>query len=175
MLKRLFADSDKYFTHIASAKKRQVERGVSGDPRTKLKEDKDRKFALLMVESHEGAKLAPGVLTKEAVQLYFERGTDDGIVAIHVSWRGGSLEPMFAKLADEMKLAAHIWQDDGERFGGKKASSWLILARSEKAVWARWHCLRKTWAANPRTTSGRSSRSMVSLPGWTGRPRSCRV
>jgi hypothetical protein len=134
-LKRLLADSEKYFTHVADAKKRGAEvEVVVGDRRTKLKEHKDRKFALLMVEAHEGAKLAPGVLTKEAVQLYFSRTADDGIVAIHVSCRDVNLEPMFAKLADELKLAARIWADDGGQHSGKTASSWLVLAKTEKAL-----------------------------------------
>jgi hypothetical protein len=132
---KLVADTDKYFSYIADARKRGAEIDVrTGNRRAKLKEDKDRKYALIVVDLAESFPVPTDVFTKEAVQEYFDRLTDDGLVVLHVSNKYLQLEPMFAKLAEELKLAARVWNDAGDRQYGKTASSWLVLARSTKAL-----------------------------------------
>lgn len=135
-LKRLVADTDKYFTYIGDARKRGATIEVRiGDRREKLKDDKDRKYTLILVDQAEGYPFAKDVFSKEAVQLYFDRLTGDGIVALHISNKFFSLEPMFAHLAAELKLEGRIWYDNAERGKpGKTASAWIVLARDKKSL-----------------------------------------
>ncbi len=134
-IKKLVADTDEYFTYVADARKRGAEVEVRlGDKRAKLKEDKDRKYAAMFIDISDSFPVPRDVFTKEAVQEYFDRMTDDGLLALHVSNRYLRLEPMFAKIAEELKLTAVVWNDDAEGRPGKTASSWVVMARSAKAL-----------------------------------------
>jgi hypothetical protein len=132
---KLVADTDKYFSYISDARKRGAEIEVRiGTRRAKLKEDKDRKYALIVVDVAESFPVPTDIFTKEAVQEYFDRLTDDGMVILHISNKYLRLEPMFAKMAEELKLTARLWNDDEGGQHGKTASSWLVLARSREAL-----------------------------------------
>jgi hypothetical protein len=132
---KLVADTDKYFSYVTDARKRSAEIEVRvGDKRAKLQEDKNRRYALIVVDLAESYPFPTDTFTKEAVQEYFDRLTDDGIVALHISNKWIKLEPMFAKMADELKLTARVWYDADERRHGKTASAWVILVRNEKAL-----------------------------------------
>ena len=134
-VKRLVADTDKYFSYVTDARRRGAEIEIRvGDRRAKLKEDKERKYALIVVDIAESFPIPTDTLTKEAVQEYFDRLTDDGIVALHISNKYLRLEPMVARIAEELKLTARLWNDDAERFPGKTASSWVVLARGRTAL-----------------------------------------
>jgi hypothetical protein len=135
-LKRLVADSDKYFTYVADARKRGATIDVRvGKRRELLAADKDRKYAVILVDQAESYPVGRDVVTKEAVQLYFDRMTEDGILGLHISNKYIDHEPMIARIADELKLEARLWSDSVERGRpGKTASSWLVLAKSTKAL-----------------------------------------
>ena len=65
------------------------------------------------------------VMTTDAVQLDFDRMTEDGILALYVSNKYFDLRPMVARLAKELKLEGRIWNDNQVRGRpGKTASSW---------------------------------------------------
>ena len=105
--------------------------------RAKLKEDKGRKYALVVVDIAESFPIPTDTLTKEAVREYFDRLTADGIVALHISNKYLRLEPMVARIAEELKLTARVWNDDAERFPGKTASSWVVLVQDQIAGFAK--------------------------------------
>jgi hypothetical protein len=124
------ADSDKFFTHVAAARKRGVKVEVRvGDQRQNLAADKDRKFAVLFVDQCESYPVPKELFTVEAVRLYLDRLADDGILAMHISSKLLRLEPVVTRLATEFGLTARIWIDDGDRRPGKAASSWVVMAR----------------------------------------------
>src|SRR5205823_4796486 len=57
---------------------------------------------------------------------------EDGILALHISNKFVRLEPVVAKIAEELGVEARVWNDDGERRPGKTASSWVVLARKRE-------------------------------------------
>lgn len=134
-LKGLVADTDKYFTHIADARKRGATIAVrTGDVRKNLEKDADRKFAVLFVEMFDDG-FDPGPrLTLEAVKLYADRITPDGMVALHISNKFFRLEPVVAQIAKELNIECRVWNDDGERRPGKTASSWVVLTRDKTTL-----------------------------------------
>jgi hypothetical protein len=75
------------------------------------------------------------LITREAVQLYMNRITDDGIVALHISNKYVSLEPVAAQIANDLGLSARVWNDNAEKGRpGKTASSWVVLAKDDKTL-----------------------------------------
>jgi hypothetical protein len=128
-VKELVADTDKYFTFVKDAERRG---GLldfrMGDARLKLKETDD-KYALLLVDAFSSDSIPVHLLTVEAVGLYLDRITDDGILALHISNKYVRLEPVVAAIAEHHKLTAWVWNDDAEKMPGKTASSWVALAR----------------------------------------------
>ena len=129
-VKRLVADTDEYFTYVTDARTRGAELDFRlGDARLKLKEDADRKYSLLLVDAFSSDSIPVHLLTTEAVQLYLDRLTDDGILALHISNKYVKLEPVVAAIAEKHNLVARVWADDAEGRPGKTGSSWVVLAR----------------------------------------------
>jgi hypothetical protein len=121
------------FTYVEDARKRGAEVDFRmGDARLKLKEDTDRKYALLLVDAFSSDSIPVHLLTNEAVQLYIDRLTDDGILALHISNKFIKLEPVVAAIAEHHNLVARVWSDDAEKIPGKTASSWVVLARKRE-------------------------------------------
>ena len=134
-VKRLVADTDKFFTFVADARSRGAEVDFRmGDARLKLRDDADRKYALLLVDAFSSDAIPVHLLTKQAVELYRDRLTDDGILALHISNKYVSLEPVVARIAADLGLTARVWNDDSESRPGKTASSWVALAKDEKTL-----------------------------------------
>lgn len=113
-----------------------------GDARLKLKEDVDRKYTMLLVDAFSSDSIPVHLLTNEAVGLYLERLTDDGILALHISNKFVHLEPVVAAIAEHHNLVARVWNDGDGLYGwsadrslpGKTASSWVLLARTREAL-----------------------------------------
>ncbi len=134
-VKRLVADTDKYFTYVRDARNRGATLDIHmGDARLKLKELADKKYALLLIDAFSSDAIPVHLLTKQAVELYLNRMTDDGILALHISNKYVRLEPVVAKIAEELGLASRVWNDDSESRPGKTASSWVALAKDEKTL-----------------------------------------
>lgn len=160
VVKKLVADTDKYFSYISDARKRGAGIEVRvGDRRTKLKEDKTRKYALIVVDLAESFPFCTDIFTKEAVQEYFDRLTDDGLLALHISNKYLRFEPMFAQMAEELKLTARVWYDDAGRYPGKTASTWVVLVRN--------HATLGTLDAPPDAKWFRPLRPVAGVPVWT--------
>jgi hypothetical protein len=129
-VKHLVWDTDKYFTYVTDAINRKANMDIQmGDARLKLKENTDRKYALLLVDAFSSDSIPVHLLTKEAVELYLDRMTEDGMLGLHISNKYVRLEPVVAAIARELGLTARVWNDDSERRPGKTASSWVVLAR----------------------------------------------
>ena len=135
-VKRLVADQAEYFTYVTDGRARagrlpggEVDVRM-GDARLTLKHEPDqRKYALLMVDAFSSDAIPVHLLTKEAVQLYLDRLTPNGILALHISNKYIRLEPVVAKIAAELKLESRVWNDDSETRPGKTMSSWVVLGR----------------------------------------------
>lgn len=127
----LVADSDRFFTYVRDARNRGTEVVIRmGDARLKLKEDVNARYALLFVDAFSSDAIPVHLITREAVQLYMDRLTEDGILALHISNKYVALEPVVAAIAQDLGLEARIWNDSSERHIGKTASSWVVLARN---------------------------------------------
>lgn len=93
------AQNPEYFSYLSDAK---GELNVElGDGRLLLEQERtsgDPVYDLLIIDAFSSDSIPVHLLTDEAVGLYFDRITDDGVVLIHISNRHLDLHPLIYKL-----------------------------------------------------------------------------
>ncbi len=125
-------EPSRYFSYLHDAKKRGAKlKFILGDARLKLEENRDAKYHLLLVDAFSSDSIPVHLLTREAVKLYTDRLADGGLLALHISNRYIDLEPVVARLADDLQLTARVWNDGRESdHPGKTMSTWVVLAKN---------------------------------------------
>jgi len=120
------ASSPQYFTflrdcgHACSV--------VLGDARLSIAR-RSPKHDLLVLDAFSSDAIPLHLITREAVQVYFDHLADDGVVAFHISNRHLNLRPVLAATASELGIAA-IYQFDPGNAPERSPSEWLLMARS---------------------------------------------
>ena len=121
-----------YFTYLADC--RGEVKVVLGDARLSLEhellEHESRKFDLLVADVFSSDIVPVHLMTREALQVYFDRLKPNGLLAFHISSRYLDLEPILGRLAVTDGRAARIWRDL-ELNGpvGRTVSVWVVMAR----------------------------------------------
>jgi spermidine synthase len=143
---RRLVEPPTYFTYIDSAKKQGVDiEFIMGDARLSLERLEGRKFGFMLVDAFSSDAIPVHLLTKEAVQLYFDRLEDDGLLAVHISNRYLDLEPVVDRIAKELNkelgdlsnglgVEARVMHDDDDSTPAKTRSTWIVLARTKEAL-----------------------------------------
>jgi hypothetical protein len=106
---------------------------VLGDARLSLAADRDKKYDLLILDAYSSDGIPMHLVSREALSLYLNHLSPDGILAFHISNVHLDLEPVFANLAHDARLAC-LTRDDTkltseESVLGKSPSTWLVMAR----------------------------------------------
>jgi spermidine synthase len=120
-----------YFTYLENCR---AQWGiVLGDARLQLNQAKPGQFDLIVVDAFNSDAIPVHLLTREALELYLQKLSVNGIVALHISNRYLNLEPVLGNLADALGLAGLFQFDrDVARKPGKSASQWVLLARGKE-------------------------------------------
>ena len=120
------AQNPRYFTYWQNCTaQKQI---VLGDARLKIEEAPDHLYKLIVVDAFSSDAIPIHLITKEAIELYFQKMKPDGVLAVHISNRYLELEPVLGNLAAELELTAlrqYDQSDDPDRY----SSDWVILAR----------------------------------------------
>ncbi|HEX2053474.1 MAG TPA: fused MFS/spermidine synthase [Actinomycetota bacterium] len=106
---------------------------VLGDARLSLQDEPDGKFGVLVVDAFNSDAIPVHLLTREALELYFDKVAPGGVVAIHISNRYLDLRPVLSNLSYDLGIAglyAFNQQTLEHLRQGKSASHWVVLARS---------------------------------------------
>ena len=132
------ARDPRYFTFLRDCPpKVQV---VLGDARLSLENAKDREFGLIVLDAFSGDAIPMHLLTREAVQLYLAKTTEDGVLAFHISSRFLDLRPVLAGLARDAGLVCYLEEDmklsEADKASGKFASIWAVMARQQSDLGA---------------------------------------
>jgi hypothetical protein len=90
-------------------------------------------YGIIILDAFSSDAIPVHLLTKEAVNLYFSKLSQDGVLLIHISNKYVDLAPVIANLADANGFAIRICEDEGDDGIGKFSSTWVILARKEAA------------------------------------------
>ncbi len=130
------AHDPRYFTFLRGCPpKVQV---VLGDARLSLKNARDREYGLIVLDAFSGDAIPMHLLTREAIQLYLAKTTEDGVLAFHISSRFLDLRPVLAGLAQDAGLVCFLEEDmklsAADKASGKFTSTWVVIARRPSDV-----------------------------------------
>lgn len=150
---RKIAENPEYFTYLSSAREQDTEiEFLMGDARLTLEEASQRKWGFMLVDAFSSDSIPAHLLTKEAVQLFFDRVEDDSIVALHISNRYLKLEPVVERIVRELGYEALVMHDylinDRYEVSGKSSSTWVAVAKKKEHLGAlqtdsRWGALKR--------------------------------
>jgi SAM-dependent methyltransferase len=109
---------------------------VLGDARRSLVRVPDAHFDVLILDGFCSDAIPVHLLTREALELYFDKLAPGGVLVVHISNNHLDLPPLVARLAadHDPPLAVRYCHDvatESERLDGKSDSQWMVLARSE--------------------------------------------
>jgi hypothetical protein len=124
------AQNKKYFRYLADC--RVTPQIRLGDARLTLANEPDGQFDVLLIDAFSSDAIPIHLLTREAVELYFQKLAPHGVLMVHLSNRHLFLQPVVAGTAAALKVVARVRDDDDETSIGKSSSTWAVLARSEE-------------------------------------------
>lgn len=136
------ASDPKYFTYLTDSDPNlnapdAAIKILLGDARVSLEHKiPDKKFDLLLMDAFSSDAIPIHLITKEAIDLYFRKLNDDGILLVHISNRHLDLAPVVGNIARELGLVARVRDDcyvaDEEENEGKFASEVVMVVRDAK-------------------------------------------
>ena len=98
------ARNPKLFTYVSNSRA-QVKVSI-GDARLRLKEAPDGHYGLIVLDAFSSDAIPIHLLTREAVQMYFQKLSPEGILAVHISNRYLNLEPVNSAIVQDLGLYA---------------------------------------------------------------------
>ena len=111
---------------------------VLGDARLDLERTSRGSFDVLAVDAFTSDAIPLHLLTSEAVGVYLNALSDDGLLLIHISNRYIELQPILAAIAKERRLDVRLRSDvpeDGKGMGqGLVPSSWVVISRTPRRI-----------------------------------------
>ncbi len=109
-----------------------------GDGRLLLKQAPEHYYDLLILDAFSSDAIPLHLITKEAINLYFEKLTDKGVLVFHTSNRYLDLKRVLGNLADDAKLLSIVQSENtidySERLKGKSHSEWVILTKNKETL-----------------------------------------
>ncbi|MEB3189405.1 MAG: fused MFS/spermidine synthase [Snowella sp.] len=109
---------------------------ILGDARLSIQKAADHYYNLLIMDAFSSDAIPTHLVTKEAIQLYLQKLSPQGLLAINISNRHLNLEPVLGGLAEDLSLSALSQLDlpisTAEKKLGKLPSHWVILTSDQK-------------------------------------------
>ena len=106
-----------------------------GDGRLVLERMTDTKFDILILDAFSGDAIPAHLLTREALALYQDRLTDNGVLAIHVSNNHLNLVPLTHNLAQDADMTSRVFRASGNNALGTKHSTWMLITKDNHELW----------------------------------------
>jgi len=131
---RSIATNPEYFTFLRNCEKRGCPIDIKmGDARLELKKATDHCYDMIIVDAFSSDAIPVHLLTKQAVEMYFDKLAPHGYLMIHISNRYLRLAPVVARIAQALHVSAVKQYDDAIMgYFGKTASDWIVLTKEEK-------------------------------------------
>lgn len=124
--------ANKYFTYLNPEKNIEV---ALGDARITLQQELDdtgsQQFDILAVDAFSGDAIPVHLLTAEAMDLYWQHLTDDGILALHLTNFHLDLLDVARNLAERSGKQA-FWIDDEGGRAWESSSDWVLITSNPK-------------------------------------------
>jgi hypothetical protein len=127
------AKNPEYFTYFTdSPADKHI---ILGDARLRIAEANDKEYDLIVVDAFSSDAIPIHLITREAIALYLQKLTDNGVLAVHISNRYLLLETVLGNIAQDLGVPGlfnYDSKDKGEV--GKTASEWTVLAKNRQAL-----------------------------------------
>jgi hypothetical protein len=123
------ARNTEWFSFLA--KSRSPFEIVLGDGRLKLAEAVNHSYDEIVIDAFSSDAIPVHLITREAISLYMEKLTEDGMLLFHISNRYLALERVLSAIAADLDLVAMIRRDESPDFGRRQSgtiSTWVMLA-----------------------------------------------
>jgi hypothetical protein len=105
-----------------------------GDARLSLVKTKPHEFDLLILDAFSSDAIPVHLLTREALALYLNKLTENGVLAFHITNRRLDLGPIVANLAADAGLVAYIQEHkataDMRENQYIRSSTWVVMSRA---------------------------------------------
>ena len=108
---------------------------VLGDARLTLDRNslaEHERYGVLIVDAFSSDAIPMHLINREALRMFLNKITKDGIICFHISNRHLDLEPVLANLCQDAGLIGYLMSDNNENYAGKSASTWVAIARKEE-------------------------------------------
>ena len=108
---------------------------VIGDARLSLAKEADHSFDLLIMDAFSSDAVPTHLLTREAMQLYFSKLKDDGLLAFHITNRHLALKNVLADHIENLHLAGLLQEFKPENeVPLVVATDWMVIAKQPQRL-----------------------------------------
>lgn len=128
------ASNTEFFTYLSSSPANIDV--VLGDGRLSLLDSTER-FDVLIIDAFDSDAIPIHLLTLEAVETYLTRLQPDGVLAMHISNRHFSLEPVLGQIRSHLGIEGAVQfysPSESDRSTGALPSHWVVLANNPAAL-----------------------------------------
>lgn len=129
------ARAPRYFSYLRDCAPRT--NIVIGDARVSLGAAADGEFDLIVLDAFTSDAIPAHLVTREALALYLQKLSDDGVVAFHISNRYLDLRPVIIALANDANVAGALGERAPDTEGRGKlyyGSRWMVLSRNRETL-----------------------------------------
>jgi hypothetical protein len=120
------------FTYLADCP--AAKQIVMGDGRLSLEREPNQNFDLLMMDAFSGDSIPVHLVTREAFLTYLRHIRDDGIIVVHISNKYLSLEPVLARVSEELNIPAYLVDSDEDDAGNCFGTTYVLFAKDPKVL-----------------------------------------
>ncbi len=130
------AQDTRFFNYLADCMDDARMEIVHGDARLSLQGAEDGQFDLLILDAFSSDAIPVHLLTREAMALYFEKLSEDGIVMFHITNQRLDLVRVLSGLLDDAGLAGLRQEHRPGQEAGRLhfRSHWVAIGRTREAL-----------------------------------------
>jgi hypothetical protein len=108
---------------------------VIGDARLSLMQEADKSFDLLIMDAFSSDAVPTHLLTREAMQLYFSKLKDDGMLAFHITNRHLALKKVLADHLETLQLSGLLQEFKPENeVPLVVATDWVVISKQPQRL-----------------------------------------
>lgn len=124
------AKNPKYFTYLQKCGRNM--RMSVGDARLSIMAEPDKKFDLLIIDAFSSDSIPTHLLTQEAMQLYFSKLKNNGILAFHITNRHLALKKVISDHSKRLSFFALIQEFKVKRkIPLVSNTDWVVMSKND--------------------------------------------